>query len=128
MNTLELIEKWTKTYQEKNRDSGDSWKKTGQLIDIIVGQNIQLDTVEKKNAAALMVRILDKLCRFGNLYFNHKSESVVRDESIRDTLCDAGIYMFMLAELVDHPFADPEKEAELKQQLRDILIGGRTPR
>lgn len=121
MKTLELIQKWTKTYEEKNRDYGDSWKKTGQLIDIIVGQNIQLDTVEKKNAAALMVRILDKLCRFGNLYFNHKGEAVVRDESIRDTLCDAGIYMFMLAELVGQNSADLEKEKQLKQQIRDVL-------
>lgn len=125
MKTLELIQKWTKTYEEKNRDYGDSWKKTGQLIDIIVGQNIQLDTVEKKNAAALMVRILDKLCRFGNLYFNHKGEAVVRDESIRDTLCDAGIYMFMLAELVDRDAMDPEKEEEVRQQMLTALAGRR---
>lgn len=83
--TLELYE----LYCAKNQDYGDSFGKT----------------YEEYGPVMAAIRLEDKLRRFKQLI---KSESMVKDESIRDTLVDLANYSIMtIIEL------DKEKEPNL---------------
>lgn len=97
---LELMDKWKKTFEKKNNDYGSSWEKTGKIIEILFdGKPINVFSAKQLNAFALLVRILDKICRFVSLYFLNNKQKV-NDESLSDSLADMGTYGFMLAGLM----------------------------
>ncbi len=99
MKVLELMNRWQETYKAKEADYGASWLKTGTLLDTFFdGKQINIRNQTDINVLAVMVRVMDKLSRFTNLWFFSKSNQV--QEPLVDTLCDAGVYMFMLAQLV----------------------------
>lgn len=114
MKTQELMKKWLNVYEAKNADYGDSWKKTGEIFAILMdGREVSLKTPQQQNAYALMVRIIDKLSRFSNLYFSG-DQMQVKTESLVDTMADCGTYCFMEASLVSEP-------GELPKDVKNLI-------
>ena len=86
-------------FLEKNHDYGNSWKKTGEIINLIFGgQPILLNSTIKIIAFGVITRMLDKIVRFCNLMFVVKNDLV--KEPLADTIGDLGTYAFMLESLV----------------------------
>ena len=97
---IELMEKWQAVYQQKEADYGQSWQKTGVILNTLFSdKEIKLKDPVDFNVLAIFVRVLDKISRASNLYFV-ADETQVKTETLTETLADAGVYMFMLAQLV----------------------------
>ena len=94
-------------YTAKNKDYGNSYIVCGKILHQIIGSNPKLDSPTKWAEIALLVRMIDKLCRVANLRF--VADSIrVRDESASQTLQDNSIYSQMWAELVETPMEESE--------------------
>lgn len=103
--TPELMDQWKDVFVKKNKDYGNSWEKTGKILEVIFdGKAPDLTDPVKLNVLALLVRILDKICRFCNIFFFKNSKGEI-NESLVETAGDAGVYFFMLAELTGRQIA-----------------------
>lgn len=88
-----ICEELTNLYRKKNHDYGDSFHKS----------------YEEFGLTMAAIRLDDKLNRFKTLI---KSESKVKDESIRDTLIDLANYAIMTVMELDR--AKPEEERRFR--------------
>lgn len=90
---VKLLEKWTDVYRRKNANYGDSWQLTGQIMDKLYPNGIKLDTPRKHIMYGMMVRMLDKIIRAGNLELNAVADQV--GEKSAESFGDLGVYAFM---------------------------------
>lgn len=95
---IENIETRKKTFESKNADYGESYVKSGMILESIFPDGIQLKTWRDHCSYQIVIRKLDKILRYLNLRFVAKDQKV-KSEKISDTLGDDAIYSFMLAEL-----------------------------
>lgn len=79
----------------KNKDYGDSYKRTGEIMTMIYPNGINLKTAEDFNQYNVLTIMIGKIVR----YTNTKGSDVINHESVKDTLTDLGVYAFMLKDL-----------------------------
>ena len=77
-------------YKTKNTLYGDSYKKTGELLEILFPEGIELKTAEDFNRFSVFTLILGKITRYSNHWDN---------TDVEDTLSDLSVYAMMLREL-----------------------------
>jgi hypothetical protein len=86
------------TFESKNKDYGNSYIKTGEIMALILdGKAPVVSTAEEHACYQLITRKLDKLIRYCNLKFMDKTNNV--GEKLVETMKDDGNYSLMLAEL-----------------------------
>jgi hypothetical protein len=107
----DIYEEALETYQKKNDDYGDSWKKVGVIKEIMNSDDIdvvekdgstvitvekrkkKLDSVEDEVVDGMLTRMLDKIVRINELKFFTDNRV---DENLDDSAGDLGNYAFML--------------------------------
>ena len=100
MEADELLTQLSELYKKKNEDYGSSWTKTGEILEILFeGKEIKINSIKDYNVLALLIRILDKICRFTNIYFISKNMKI--NEKLVETASDTSVYWSMLACLVE---------------------------
>lgn len=100
MEADELLKDLSELYKKKNADYGSSWEKTGKILNILFdGKEIKINSIKDYNVLSLLIRILDKVCRFTNLYFINKDMKV--NEKLTETCADNSVYFAMLSCLID---------------------------
>ncbi len=100
MAVYERMKRGAELYKRKNSDYGDSWKKTGKILNILFPEGIAINEEKKFTEFSIIIRKVDKLCRITNLLFTEKNINI-KSESIVETCEDDGIYSFMLAEYIN---------------------------
>jgi hypothetical protein len=107
----DIYEDALETYQKKNDDYGDSWKKVGVIKQIMNSDDMEIvekedstvitvkkrkkkiDSVEDEVVDGMLTRMLDKIVRINELkFFTEKNV----DENLDDSAGDLGNYAFML--------------------------------
>jgi hypothetical protein len=107
----DIYEDALETYQKKNDDYGDSWKKVGVIKQIMNSDDMEIvekedstvitvkkrkkkiDSVEDEVVDGMLTRMLDKIVRINELkFFTDKNV----DENLDDSAGDLGNYAFML--------------------------------
>jgi hypothetical protein len=81
----------------KNKNYGNSWIISGQILANIFRTHPVLKTAEDFTALSLIVRMLDKLVRYCNMRFTDEIDRV--GESRGETSGDLGVYAIMLEAL-----------------------------
>jgi len=88
----------TKLFEAKNRNYGDAWRRSGEILHTLLPPGFQLNKGEARIpqliSIGLLTRLCDKFCRAGQLL---AGDADLVDEALTDTLQDAGAYCFMLA-------------------------------
>lgn len=80
----------------KNANYGNSWIKTGKILEIIFSENLaKLDNWEDHAAFGVLIRMLDKIVRYSHIRFTGEKDKV--GESLSDTIGDLGTYALMCA-------------------------------
>lgn len=105
-------------FKSKNRDYGEAYLKTGEILDRIFPNGLLIKGKQKFREIGLLVRMLDKILRGTNLRFNN-SRQQVKDEKSQDTLDDLGVYSFIWAELIERGSKKPSKKLSRKR-LKDL--------
>ena len=83
------------TYEEKNDDYGDSWRKIGKIMHMLAnGQPITLETPEDHISYGLFTRRMDKIARAFNGEF---CADEMNFESVQDAHEDEMVYAAMHA-------------------------------
>jgi hypothetical protein len=77
-------------YKTKNTLYGDSYKKTGELLEILFPEGIELKTADDFNRFSVFTLILGKITRYSNHWEN---------TDVEDTMLDLSVYATMLREL-----------------------------
>ena len=86
-----------KLFLDKNHDYGDSYIKTGKLLNELVPEGIKLNTWKDHCEYQILIRKMDKLIRYINVKYKDSKTKV--NECLSETLCDDALYCFMLAQL-----------------------------
>lgn len=83
------------TYEKKQSDYGDSWRKIGYIFHLLAnGHSIELETVEDHISYGLFTRRMDKIARAFNGEF---LADEMNYESIEDAHEDESVYAAMAA-------------------------------
>lgn len=90
----EILQREAETYRKKNADYGDSWKKQGEILNVMFPNGVTLKGEEQFTQFFLFVRCLDKMNRIANLQFVAK-ESLIKSETLQDTWEDLSVYAAM---------------------------------
>jgi len=103
MRVTDFLAAATATFIGKNADYGNSWKRTGKVLNALLPRNFQFGasaTVRTSQLIylGLLIRLLDKISRGANLIFSGQAGQVI-DESIEDTFQDAAAYCAMTGEV-----------------------------
>lgn len=94
----DTLKKSADLFKAKNSDYGDSWKKAGYLLHMMIGE-VTLKRDSDHLVFGVLTRMLDKMNRTANLAF--KADRPKVKESVGETLRDLGIYAFMLADEIE---------------------------
>lgn len=90
MKADELMEVAARTYKERNKVYGDSYKRHGSIMKALYPEGVTLETEQDFNRFGVMNMIVSKLCRYSNNF---------ETGGHQDSIHDLGVYSFMLEEL-----------------------------
>jgi len=91
----EILSDGAETYEQKNDDYGDSWRKVGEILhELADGEPVTLETPEDHIAYGLLTRRLDKIAR---AYHGELLADELNFESVTDSHEDEAVYAAMSA-------------------------------
>lgn len=95
MRPQELLADGAETYERKNDDYGDSWRKVGEILhNLADGEPVVLSSAEDHIAYGLLTRRLDKVAR---AYHGELLAEEQNFESVADSHEDEMVYAAMSA-------------------------------
>jgi hypothetical protein len=86
----EMLLEAAELYKSKNMLYGDSYRRTGMLLEELFPSGIELKTSDDFNRFSIFTLILGKITRYSNHWNNTDTE---------DTMLDLSVYATMLREL-----------------------------
>lgn len=96
----EVLIQGGETYQSKNDDYGDSWRKVGEILYLLVGEEpITLETPQDHISYGLFTRRLDKFARAFHGEF--VSDAEANHEPVIDAHKDDMVYSAMHSSLLN---------------------------
>ena len=95
MSVSEDLKKLATLYERKNKDYGDAYKKTGEILSIM--NPLEGDS-NSQNRTQLFGTMIGKMIRTGNLLKADPDKT--NFEGIADTLDDLSVYSQMLKEVI----------------------------
>lgn len=92
----ELFDQRKQLFLSKNANYGNSYQKTGVVLNMMAGHEIRLATTKEHILYGLLTRMADKMMRLVQLLFCGEIDKV--GESAIDTAGDLGTYSFILTD------------------------------
>lgn len=86
----DFLEEFAELFREKNAGYGDSYKKSGYILDILFPMGINLSGVQDFNRFCIFVHILNKLLRYASSF---------NEGGHKDSSEDLSVYAAMLREM-----------------------------
>lgn len=90
MNVPELLRNSADIFDQRNKEYGDTYKRTGPAMSAIMPQKIELETSDDYTRMFLFITIVGKIIRYANNFDNGGHD---------DSLADISVYSNMLREI-----------------------------
>jgi hypothetical protein len=125
----DILSDGAETYEAKNSDYGDSWRKVGEILhDLADGEPVTLNSPEDHIAYGLLTRRLDKIAR---AYHGELLADELNFESVLDSHQDESVYAAMSASNQAAREDETEMQGELvdegidaAEEEQEVAVGG----